>query len=385
MTALRTAQLSAITDARGRAIAEAQRVPLRVQFNPESLELTIRSAIGENEGAKRGNAAARRQQPPQVVSNTTVTLTLQLVFDTTTTGADVRLRTAPIAALMQPAEQQVGRETKKVPALVAFEWSSFVFEGAISDYKETIDFFAPEGLPQRATLSLTLTQQDKPFPQPRPGNAADTGDAFSDLAPAAPLGAGQSVDDVAAAGGDRGAAGALAAANGIENRRNPGVGAVAAPRGGGRGPAAFASGGAGAGAGLSLSAGASASALAGLGAGFGASAIAGAGTGAGAGRSGAFASAGIGGTAGGLGAFDGLKLQANASPPRPRVQLSLAAPGLSASATAGAGMGAGAALGLSGKATAGVSIGGSATASAGAGLSVDVGAGASLSAILFID
>ncbi len=378
MTALRTAQLSAITDARGRAIAEAQRVPLRVQFNPESLELTIRSAIGENEGAKRGSAAARRQQPPQVVSNTTVTLTLQLVFDTTTTGADVRLRTAPIAALMQPAEQQVGRETKKVPALVAFEWSSFVFEGAISDYKETIDFFAPEGLPQRATLSLTLTQQDKPFPQPRPGTAADTGDAFSDLAPAAPLGAGQSVDDVAAAGGDRGAAGALAAANGIENRRNPGVGAVAAPRGGGRGPAAFASGGAGAGAGLSLSAGASASASASLGAGFGASAIAGAGAG-------AFASAGIGGTAGGLGAFGGLKLQANASPPRPRVQLSLAAPGLSASATAGAGMGAGAALGLSGKATAGVSIGGSATASAGAGLSVDVGAGASLSAILFID
>lgn len=383
MTALRTAQLSAITDARGRAIAEAQRVPLRVQFNPESLELTIRSAIGENEGAKRGSAAARRQQPPQVVSNTTVTLTLQLVFDTTTTGADVRLRTAPIAALMQPAEQQVGRETKKVPALVAFEWSSFVFEGAISDYKETIDFFAPEGLPQRATLSLTLTQQDKPFPQPRPGNAADTGDAFSDLAPAAPLGAGQSVDDVAAAGGDRGAAGALAAANGIENRRNPGVGAVAAPRGGGRGPAAFASGGAGAGAGLSLSAGASASASASLGGGFGASAIAGAG--AGAGQAGAFASAGIGGTVGGLGAFGGLKLQANTSPPRPRVQLNLAAPGLSASATAGAGMGAGAALGLSGKATAGVSIGGSATASAGAGLSVDVGAGASLSAILFID
>src|SRR4051794_33859672 len=146
-----TAQISAVTDARGRAI-RGPLSPLKVQFNPESLELTIRSAIGKNEEATK-NGKQQKQQPPQVVSDTTVTLTMQLVFDTTTTGADVRTLTVPIAALIQPAEQQVGPATKRVPSIVLFEWSSFAFEGAISDYKETIDFFAVEGLPQRATVS----------------------------------------------------------------------------------------------------------------------------------------------------------------------------------------------------------------------------------------
>ena len=128
---------------------------------------------------RKPRASGKNQQPPQVVSNTTVTLTLQLVFDTTTTGTDVR-RQDRVDRGADAAGRRGGRQgLKKVPVARGFEWSTFGFEGAISDYKETLDFFAAEGVPQRATVSLTLTQQDKPFPEPKAGTGSDAGSSFS--------------------------------------------------------------------------------------------------------------------------------------------------------------------------------------------------------------
>ena len=114
------------------------------------------------------NRNRRRREPPQLVTETTAKLSLELLFDTTDTGSDVRAQTFQIAQLMQPrpGPRQEG-EQRGVPAIVLFEWGSFVFEGYIDSYKETLDFFAPEGVPLRATLSLSLTEQAKPFQGPR--------------------------------------------------------------------------------------------------------------------------------------------------------------------------------------------------------------------------
>lgn len=47
--------------------------------------------------------------------------------------------------------------------MVLFEWGSFKFQGLVESYKETIDFFAPTGVPLRASINLTLASQDKVF------------------------------------------------------------------------------------------------------------------------------------------------------------------------------------------------------------------------------
>ncbi|MEM7021587.1 MAG: hypothetical protein AAF637_03245 [Pseudomonadota bacterium] len=398
-----TASLTAKTDQRGREIPVAAREPLFVDFNPETLKVSITNAM-------QANRRRRKKEPPQFVTDSTAKLSVELVFDTTTIGLDVREITSEIAQMMKPkgsARQQ--RKKKGIPAIVIFEWGTFLFEGYIDSFNETLDFFAAEGVPLRSTVSLSITEQDDPFREVRGGDLADVGlfdDAFPTTEPPVPLGNDRSIDDLALESGDPSAASRIAVENGVENRRFPEVGEVALPGGDARSPPAFASaapgasspvsasaasgtsgigaasGGAsapgsgavgagasfGAAAGASLSAGVSGSASAsaalgaggsvgaGIGGGASASAIAGAG---------ASASAGVSASAG---AFAGLRTQ-GAVASRPRIELSTEAPaGLAL--TAGLGAGIGAAPGAN------VRLGGSAQASAGAGLSADVGASA---------
>ena len=164
MTEFATATLTATTDLRGRPVPQKQQRQrrLKVHFNPEKLELTIANAMEQNRNR-------RRREPPQLVTESTAKLSLELLFDTTDTGSDVRALTFQVAQMMQPrpGPRQEG-EQRGVPSIVVFEWGSFVFEGYIDSYKETLDFFAPEGVPLRSVLNLSLTEQGKPFPLPRP-------------------------------------------------------------------------------------------------------------------------------------------------------------------------------------------------------------------------
>jgi hypothetical protein len=347
MTAFAKATLTAKTDQSGREIPAAARQPLEVDFNPESLKVAITNAM-------QANRRRRRREPPQFVTDSTAKLAVELVFDTTTVGFDVREITNQIALMMKPkgtAEQQQRR--RGIAAIVIFEWGTFLFEGYIDSFNETLDFFAAEGVPLRSTVSLSITEQDDPFRAPGGDGSTDVGlgdDVLPTTAPPVPLGGGRSVDDLALQSGDPSAAGRIAAANGVENRRFPEVAALALPESGGRAPAAFA--GAVGGAGAS--------------AGFGA---AGAGFGAGAGASLRAGLAGGASTAvsAGASAFAGLRTQPAAAA-RPRIGLSAQAP---ADLALTAGLGAGAAAGAA------VRLGGSARAAAGASLSADVGASAS--------
>lgn len=349
MSEFAKAALTAKTDQSGRAIPAAARQPLEVDFNPETLKVSITNAMQANRGR-------RKKEPPQFVTDSTAKLSVELVFDTTTYGFDVREITSQVAQMMKPRGTAQQRQKKKgIPAIVIFEWGTFLFEGYIESFNETLDFFAAEGVPLRSTVSLSITEQDDPFRAP-------SGDGFSDVglfdevlptaAPPVPVPGDRSIDDLALASGDPAAAGRIAAANGVENRRFPEVAALALPESGGRAPTAFASPAGGAGIGTSAGFGADAS--------FGADA-------------GASLSAGLTGGASigisaGAEAFAGLSSQLSVAA-RPRIELSAEVPaGLSLSA----GLGAGAAAG------AGVRLGGSARASASASLSADVGASASV-------
>ena len=340
---LERAQLTALSGADGRELPAAERKPLPVGFNPEKLELTLSTAIEQNR-------ERTPEQPPQLVKESTAKLALELVFDTTTDGRDVRTLTHQVAEMMQPRPDVSGTEgaaERKVPSIVLFEWGSFVFKGYIDSYRETIDFFAPEGVPLRSTLSLSLSEQGDAFPAPRPaGTAPDVGRGASVLG----LGGGQSIDALARRLGDPAAAGFIAMANGIESRRLPGVAAVAVAGvgGGGRGPVAFASAGAGVGAGLGLGAG---------------------------------GGIGAGGAAGGtLRAFAGLKAAPPAAAPRLSVERALGGP-----PSAGIGLQAG--FGVGGRAAggfaAGAGIGARAGFGAGAGITAEVGAEAGAASLIF--
>src|SRR5215472_1636360 len=67
-----------------------------VHFNPASLQYTVANTPDPNQKKdKKGKAV-------QYVSQSTAKLTMDLVFDTTLTGEDVRTITDTVAQLMQP-------------------------------------------------------------------------------------------------------------------------------------------------------------------------------------------------------------------------------------------------------------------------------------------
>ena len=210
-----------------------------VQFNPASLQYTVSNTLKEEgEGKKR----------KQYVSQTSGKLTMDLIFDTTDDGSDVRLRTSKLMRLMHP----VPEGKKSVPAVIEFRWGNYVFKGIIESYKETIDFFSADGVPLRAAVNLSLSEQEVTF-SPGTNQPADTRASMAPEPVVLPPGQG-SPSDIARQAGNPGAASGLARANGQESMRfSSGPIAVSASVQL-KGPSAFsagASGGIGGGIGLS--------------------------------------------------------------------------------------------------------------------------------------
>lgn len=174
-----------------------------VHFNPVSLQYTVANQMQQQGGGTQ-----------QYVASSTGKLSLDLIFDTTHTGADVRLKTVEVAELMKPGDDHL------VPTL-CFEWGAYKFEGTMEGYRETLDFFSPNGVPLRASLSLTLAATDAQVF--RGGDQGRTWGVTGELAPMntveVPPAPDKSPSALAALAGNPRAARALAAANGIENLR----------------------------------------------------------------------------------------------------------------------------------------------------------------------
>ena len=178
---------------------------LQVHFNPESLQYTITNTL-KNKG--KGN------KKKQYVSKSTGKLTMDLVFDTTHNGEDVRLYTGKAAKFMEPTGGN------KTPPIVKFEWGFYKFQGMVESYKETTDFFSAKGIPLRASINLTLSAQDKVFESSVSGVTADTADTLTTIS-AQPL-PGRGVNKLATQGNNPSATRSVAESNGVENLRFPG-------------------------------------------------------------------------------------------------------------------------------------------------------------------
>ncbi|MFZ4701753.1 MAG: hypothetical protein ACOYMG_17030, partial [Candidatus Methylumidiphilus sp.] len=324
-------------------------------FNPASLQYTVSNTLKEEgKGSKK----------KQYITKTSAKLTMDLVFDTTDTGEDVRNFTDQMAKLLQPISE--GKD-KLVPPNVEFGWGLYRFVGMVEQYKETIDFFAPGGVPLRSSVNLTLASQDVVFDSAKNPPAKVDGDSLTPKRVVVPNRSGPA--GLANALGDPRSARAIASLNASASLRFGGDGELAL--GGGvnlQAAAAFSVGG-GIGGGLSLGGGIGGGIGGGVGIGGGIGGGVGIGGGIGGGIGigggvgiGASASAGFSaGASGSASAFAGLRSDASTSLAVPDGRELL-------SGSIGSGGGAGAQFGL----------GGQAQLQAGASLNADVGLDAKL-------
>jgi hypothetical protein len=204
-------------------------VRCKVQFNPDTLKVSFANQVQQpsGQGDQRGKAAA------QFVGAGTTKLTLSLWFDVGSPqpeGAppvdDVRKLTAKVAYFITPREAK-GKKGKFTPPAVRFLWGSFQFDGIMESLEETLELFSPAGRPLRASLNVSLSQQEiREFVFAETGAEPQFGGPAPGTRPLAQPPEDATVQGVADAAGQGGDWPSIAAANGIENPRLLGAGAV---------------------------------------------------------------------------------------------------------------------------------------------------------------
>jgi hypothetical protein len=131
-------------------------IKITVDFNPQTLRVsyrtfgppsTNRAGQGSESGQKTGGSNQR-------TGFTTGLSSLELFFDTSETGADVRETTLKIA-------QMLHLPNSTTAPIVVFQWGTFLFRGTIDSMDETLDYFSEEGKPLRATVSLSLSLNEE--------------------------------------------------------------------------------------------------------------------------------------------------------------------------------------------------------------------------------
>lgn len=145
---------------------------LRVQFNPDTLKTSLSTNLKASDRGGSGKAAS------QYIEKSESSLTLELVFDTSTTApdliqepgggtattrvvhSDVRRITRNLATFFLQSRDPKKANSKKPPppSRCHFRWGSFGFTGMVSSMNETLDYFSSDGVPLRATVSLTLKE-----------------------------------------------------------------------------------------------------------------------------------------------------------------------------------------------------------------------------------
>ncbi|HEV7684659.1 MAG TPA: hypothetical protein VGO68_21295 [Pyrinomonadaceae bacterium] len=126
-----------------------------VQFNPTSLRLAITNRV---EG---GNTQGKEVR--QFLGASSTTLTLDLVFDTADEGSadepkSVRSKTQQLERLLVPKGS--GKQ-QNAPPRIRFAWGDTIIEGILESLTLDFDHFAPNGVPLRAKVPISIKGQDR--------------------------------------------------------------------------------------------------------------------------------------------------------------------------------------------------------------------------------
>jgi hypothetical protein len=134
-----------------------------VQFNPQSLKSNF------------SNQSAGGTQPmgstPQFAGTGVTKLSMDLWFDVTLPlppgtpdpKGDVRRLTDDILYFMRVQKPNIPAGQPGTPPKLTFQWGSFVFKGIMDSVDETIDLFSSDGVPLRASVTITLSKHDLDF------------------------------------------------------------------------------------------------------------------------------------------------------------------------------------------------------------------------------
>ncbi|WP_298439041.1 LysM peptidoglycan-binding domain-containing protein [Geobacter sp.] len=124
-------------------------VPIPVMFNPPEYQLQKTNQYAEIGIPGLGSSLL------QFVRGSAQTLTMELFFDTTDLGLDVRAFTGLVLALTD-----VNSDTHAPPRLL-FVWGSLVFPCVLESVSQRFEYFNSLGMPLRARLNVTLKGNDK--------------------------------------------------------------------------------------------------------------------------------------------------------------------------------------------------------------------------------
>jgi len=123
-------------------------IPIPVMFNPPHYQLQKTNQFAEVGIPGLGSSLL------QFVKGSAQTLTMELFFDTTDEGLDVRLITGLVLALTD-----VNSDTHAPPHLL-FIWGSLIFPCVLESVTQKFDYFNTFGMPLRATLTVSFKGHD---------------------------------------------------------------------------------------------------------------------------------------------------------------------------------------------------------------------------------
>lgn len=128
---------------------------VEVHFNPQSLRVSYHTTggAGDNVSTKRDEQQGARTQHTGHIGS----VSMELLFDTSESGEDVRNTTLKLVAMLK-AESSDNKSPPPQPT-VRFSWGTFIFTGHIQSMDETLDLFSDQGVPLRSTVSLSMTEE----------------------------------------------------------------------------------------------------------------------------------------------------------------------------------------------------------------------------------
>ncbi len=126
-----------------------------VMFNPTEYSISKTSRYDTSPAPGTASNVSSPATQPTYVGDESSTLSLELYFDTSLKGTDVRIKTMEVVALMEPDAKA------KAPIDVTFVWGSLKFTGYIKSITQRFTMFVASGVPVRARLQVEIISKQK--------------------------------------------------------------------------------------------------------------------------------------------------------------------------------------------------------------------------------
>ncbi len=137
-----------------RNLDDGNEQPIEVLFNPNEYTFSKKNTWTKTE------VIGKNVPQLEFGGGDSMTLKMQLFFDTYTTGKDVRETTNRIWKLMNISEKLTDMtNTKGRPPMVEFQWGkTWSFKAVITNISQKFTLFRYDGTPVRATVDVTFLQ-----------------------------------------------------------------------------------------------------------------------------------------------------------------------------------------------------------------------------------